>query len=556
MKYEDLLKQEIFISLQKVAQNFQVEIPYRREQIRIEIPPVQHGDYSSNIALETARFFKQNPMMISEKIKDELEKQQEKKQQKSQQKNSPKEQKIIQKVEIKSGFLNFFIAEEYRQQNIFSILREKKYGSCHEDIKEKITTQKILIEFVSANPTGPLHIGHARWAVIGDILANIYNYYGFEVDKEFYVNDAGKQIDNLKKSILAVKENTEIPEDGYRGDYIHDLIDCDDPVAFLLQRQQQTLQKIKVTFDFFFHETKLYEKDHFKIKEIFDLLKKEDYTYEKDGALFFASSKNGDDKDRVLIKSDGSYSYFAVDIAYHYNKICRNYHRLINILGADHHGYIKRLESAVKVLSKGKQEIKIIIGQLVNLLKDGKPLKLSKRKGNIILLSDVLEEVEADALRYFLARKSVNSRIDFDIDLAQKKTKENPIFYIQYAHARICSLMKKIEETKSTTGIQMIEEKDFDYSIIASPLSNQLSNMMIRLPWEIEEITKHGDIFYIAEYLYQFANLFHRYYEETPFLKEENKELTSQRLFFLLAVKKIFQICLQDLMNIKAPEEM
>ena len=534
MKYEELLRDVIFVCLKKVAEDFEIELSLQKDQITIEIPPVQHGDYSTNVAMKTAKFFRRNPAIIGEKLKKKLE------QQKT-------EKKIFQKIVIQTGFVNFFIAEEYRQENIFSILHQKRYGACYQKLEKKI-----CIEFVSANPTGPLHIGHARWAIIGDILSNICTYYGLTVQREFYVNDAGKQIDNLKKSIEAVKKNKPVPEDGYRGDYIEDLIECENPVDFLLQKQKETLQKIKVEFDSFFLEKSLYKNDHEKIKEIFDLLKSKNYTYQKEGALFFSSTKKEDDKDRVLIKSDGSYSYFAVDIAYHYNKIKRGYEKLINILGADHHGYVKRMEAAVKVLSDEKQQIQVIIGQLVNLLKDGKPLKLSKRKGNIILLADVLEEVEVDALRYFLAMKSFHSRIDFDIQLAQKKTKENPIFYIQYAHARICSLRKKMTENK----IKTVEEKKFNYSLIANPISNQLSNLMIRLPWEIEEITKHGDIFYLPEYLYKFANLFHRYYEETPFLKEKKKELTENRLFFLLAVKKILKICLEDLMKIEAPENM
>lgn len=541
MKYEDLLKQQVFYSLTEIAkeQDISEDISLTKEDIKIEIPQLQYGDYSSNIALAMAKVFKKNPAVIAEQIKEKLEEKTELK-------------SLFQKIIIKSGFINFFIANEYRQQNIFSVLNEKKYGAAAQNINKKI-----LIEFVSANPTGPLHIGHARWAIMGDVLSNICSYYGFKVDKEFYVNDAGKQIDNLKKSITAVKEDKEIPEDGYKGDYINELIDCDDPVDFLLQRQKETLKKIKVEFNSFFHETKLYENNHTKIKEIFSLLKSKHYTYNEEGALFFSSTKKEDDKDRVLIKSDGSYSYFAVDIAYHFNKVQRNYDKLVNILGADHHGYVKRLEAAVAVVSDDKQDIQVIIGQLVNLLKDGKPLKLSKRKGNIILLSDVLEEVSPDALRYFLAMKSFNSKIDFDVNLAQKKTKENPVFYIQYAHARICSLMKKIAEiSNEENSLKIVNEKEFDYSLIANSLTNQLSNMMIRLPWEIEEITKHGDIFYIAEYLYKFANLFHRYYEETPFIKETNHELTNHRLFFLLAVKKTLKIGLEDLMNIEAPEKM
>lgn len=539
MKYEDLLKQQVFSSLAEIAKEQNISEDITKEDIKIEIPQLQYGDYSSNVALAMAKIFKKNPVIIAEEIKKKLE-------QKTELKN------IFQKIIIKSGFINFFIADEYRQQNIFSILNEKKYGAASQGINKKI-----LIEFVSANPTGPLHIGHARWAIMGDVLSNICSYYGFEVEKEFYVNDAGKQIDNLKKSIIAVKEDKEIPEDGYKGDYINDLIDCDDPVDFLLQRQKEILKKIKVEFNSFFHETKLYENNHTKIKEIFSLLKSKDYTYNEEGALFFSSTKKEDDKDRVLIKSDGSYSYFAVDIAYHFNKVQRNYDKLVNILGADHHGYVKRLEAAVAVVSDDKQGIQVIIGQLVNLLKDGKPLKLSKRKGNIILLSDVLEEVTPDALRYFLAMKSFNSKIDFDVNLAQKKNKENPVFYIQYAHARICSLMKKIEEiSNEENNLKIVDEKEFDYSLIANSLTNQLSNMMIRLPWEIEEITKHGDIFYIAEYLYKFSNLFHRYYEETPFIKETNHSLTNHRLFFLLAVKRILKIGLENLMNIEAPEKM
>ena len=511
----------------------QVEQKLSSREISIKIPDRIHGDFTTTIALELAKIFKNNPLAIAEQIKDKVL-------------SLTKKKQIFQTIEcVKPGYLNLTLTDSFRQSFIIDILKNfSDYAKAQNQPKEKI-----LLEYVSANPTGPLHIGHGRWAVIGSVLKNILKHYGFSVENEFYINDVGNQINNFTASVRAVREDKPIPEDGYHGEYLERFKNNDkDPVKTMLENHKTSLAEMNTHFDNFFSEKTLHKQN--KITEVIDLLKEKNFLFYDDKALVFRTTDFGDDKDRVLIKSDGSYTYFAVDIAYHYDKVKRGYDTLINILGADHHGYVNRLHAAVKVLSKAQSKVSnqdkaiklnIIIGQLVTLLRDGKPVRMSKRQGNVVYLSEVSKDIGSDALRYFLSMKGHNTALDFDLDLAKKKSNENPIFYVQYAHARLNSIFEKAKNK----GIPMIPIEEFNFSKISDFDSRVILNKIFYLPEEIKMITVSYEIHHLTQYLYDLSTLFHSYYNKVIFVNEEERELSEQYLFFLKLLKKVMRLCFE-----------
>ncbi len=504
--------------------------------VSIDIIPIiypdlkKYGDYATTVAMTLAKNLKKNPRELASGLADDLNKRPE-----------------FLNVEIAgAGYINFFLSDEFLTQEIRSIIEKEKYGKS--DI---LKGEKILLEFVSANPTGPLHIGHGRWAAIGDSMLNILKYCGAEVSSEFYINDAGNQINLLYQSINAVRDGLPVPENGYHGGYINEIAKMEgDPAVNLLKIQKETLAGFRVNFDRFFSEKSLHESG--SIKETIEFIRKSGHGYDKDGAFWFRTTDFGDDKDRVLIKSDGEYTYFAVDIAYHRNKINRNFTSLINVLGADHHGYVKRMEAAVKVCSEEvnkKIDFKIIIGQLVNLFRNGEPVRMSKRTGEMITLEEVVEEIGVDAARYYLVMRKTDTPLDFDIEAAKQKSEENPVFYVQYAHARISGIIRNIAEIYDNDILESFPEK-----IIDSMEARDLAVELIKFPELVADSAISDEPHRIPLYLENLAGVFHRFYNQHRVITD-NIETTRKRIQFVYAAKRIINIGLK-LIGVSSPDRM
>ncbi|MFC1754936.1 arginine--tRNA ligase [Thermoproteota archaeon] len=456
-----------------------------------------------------------------------------------------------------NGFINVSFKDEYLWDTY-----TKLFDKAHKTYPKQ--DNKILLEFVCANPTGPLHIGHGRWAVLGSILTSLMRFTGMQVSTEFYINDAGNQVERFYESVSAVKSGTPIPEDGYHGSYIQELAKSDsDPLQLVLEQQKQTLSRIGVEFDNWYSEKRLHQEN--KVKKAVTLLKKKGFTYEKEGALWFKSQELGDEKDRVLIKSDSQPTYFIVDLAYHQDKIKRGFDRLINIWGADHHGYVKRVKCGLSALTgqdyQADERFKIMLGQLVSLTRAGEPVKMSKRSGELITLDEVIDEIGSDAVRFFLINKSPDTHIEFDLELAKKKSNENPVYYIQYAHARICSILKKLKEEGILKQDHRLTLSKTD-KLLDSDISNlkltqterSLLRHSIMLYDEILDCAKSLSPHKLTHYMITLAKLFHLFYEHCPILKAE-KDVQIKRIVILKQLKKILALCLR-LLGISAPQRM
>ncbi|MFC1617423.1 arginine--tRNA ligase, partial [Candidatus Margulisiibacteriota bacterium] len=503
---------------QELEDKFQLEIPNNSE----------FGDYASNIAFLLAKYLKKSPKLIAEEI--------------SQFYSEKEDLNSVYSFIPTNGFINIKLSDQLIWQEFTNINTKKT--------QFPITKDKILLEFVSANPTGPLHIGHGRWAAVGDVLRILLEYTGQNVKTEFYVNDAGNQIQNLRASIKAVQNETPIPEDGYHGAYIRDLAKiAGDPVDIMKKQQEKTLKKFGVVFDKWFSETELHAED--EMKKAIKILDAEGLVYESEKALWFRSTNFGDEKDRVLIKADGNYTYFAVDIAYHLDKIERGFTKLINIWGADHHGYVQRVKSAVKAVSKYKFDVdnnfNVIIGQLVSLFRGGELVKMSKRTGEMITLEEVIEEIGKDAARFFLVHKSTDTRLDFDLELAKKKSAENPVYYIQYSHARICSIFKKIgikpEEIKLPVGPVELDINERNLVLTSGKIFDEVYEAAIfQAPYKF------------ANYTLELAKAFHNFYERCSIMKADDKNKL-KRLFIIREFQMILKTAL-NILGISAPEQM
>ncbi|MGL4367465.1 MAG: arginine--tRNA ligase [Brevinemataceae bacterium] len=517
MNHLDLsTKQYIRFLIQEILNKQSISLPY----IPIEYSETEeYGDYATPIAMSLAGILKKNPRTIAEELYSELH-------------TYP----IFEKIDIAGpGYLNFFLSKEYLKNKFEQIISEQAFGQ-----NTSLQGQSILLEYISANPTGPLHIGHARWAAVGDSLARLLKFCGATVFREFYVNDAGVQIAHLRASVNACLENKEIPEDGYHGTYIKDLAEqCKKtnlpPEIIMQSMQAETLKKFRTEFDNWFSEKSLY-KNH-SVESVIEYLKKKDSVYQLDGALWFKSTEySKDDKDRVLIKSDGSYTYLASDIAYHYNKLSRGYSTLINILGFDHHGYVERISAAVKVLG-GK--LSIILGQMVNLLRHGQPVRMSKRTGDIITLDEVIDEIGTDAARYLLTRRPMNSTVDFDLETAKSANDDNPVFYIQYAHARICSVLQNSKQSP-------------EFSTFSDIIERRLILEMIKFEDILLEIAQTHEIHKLPNYLENLAGHFHKFYKACRIIDQPEEK---SRLAVCCAARNIIHTGL-DLLGVSAPEYM
>ena len=523
MTIREFLREKV---LESVNENY--GNTYKIEDIVIDYPEnKKFGDYSTTIAFKIAKDLKskgneQQLPKIAEKIKTSL---------------LGKVKEFFSEITIANGgFINLRVSDSVLAEIVINASENNEYGKSDFG-KNK---DKILLEYVSANPTGPLHIGHARWGAIGDSLYRALLTAGYNVKTEFYINDAGNQIKLLLESVKAIREGKEIPENGYHGYYIKELAKIQrNPIEVILDWQKEDLNKFGVHFDNWFSEKELHDKG--EVEETIKLLMDKGLVYEKDGALWFKSKEFGDDKDRVIKKSDGEYTYFGVDITYHLNKIKRGFNRLINIWGADHHGYVKRLTSAVKALNENVK-VEIILGQLVSLFRNGEPVRMSKRTGDTITLREVLEEVGPDAIRYFMVSKKVDTHINFDIELAKKQSEENPVYYLQYAHARIAGILRNSENLE-----------EIDSNIIDNEISREISILISRFPDEIIDITLSLDPQRMTIYLLNLASIFHKFYSEYRVI--DNNKVLKGRKILVKSVKNVLKRGLW-IIGVSAPEKM
>ena len=539
--------------------NFTIEVPANKT----------HGDLATNIALVSAKSFKMAPVQVAQIIMENLN----------------LEDTYFESYNIVSpGFINLFFKDDWFKDVLTKINRAgADFGRC-----EIGNNQKVMVEFVSANPTGPMHLGNARGGVLGDCLASVLELCGYNVTREFYINDAGNQIDKFGKSLearyLQIFKGSQIqfPEDGYHGEDIKVLANLfaeknadqfvDESsevrrkalVEFSLPQNinniKQDLKRYKIEYDVWFKESSLYKNN--QIDNIINLLRDSGSVYEKDGALWLDSSKYGGEKDEVLVRANGFSTYFAADIAYHYNKfIIRNFDKVINVWGADHHGHVARLKGVMSLLGIDSSKLDIILMQLVRLTKDSQVVKMSKRTGQAITLSNLLDEVPVDAARFFFNMREASSHLDFDLSLAVQTSSENPVYYVQYAHARICSILTKACD-KGFAAVSNINTQnsglDLDnlnlISQIQTEEEKELIKMLAQYPCEIEEVSKTYDCSLITKYAVNLAASFHKFYNSHKVVSED-KELTSFRLLLVKATRVVLNNIL-FLMKIEAPEKM
>lgn len=519
----------------------------------------EHGDFATNLALVLAKPLKQNPRTIATQILEALP-----------------ASDYIAKTEIAgAGFINFFLNAQSQQAVVQNILNAGvQYGRNNVG-----KGQKVQVEFVSANPTGPLHVGHGRGAAVGDCLARLLEANGWDVTREFYYNDAGAQIDNLTISVLArckgiSTDDASFPENGYRGDYILDIanaflnketVTADDmqvtangdiadedavrtfAVAYLRHEQDLDLKAFQIKFDVFSLESALYSDG--KVEEAVQELIKSGHTYELDNALWLKTTDFGDDKDRVMRKTEGGYTYFVPDVAYHAEKWRRGFVRVINEQGADHHSTITRVRAGLQALDAGipKGWPDYVLHQMVTVMRGGEEVKLSKRAGSYVTLRDLIEEVGCDATRYFLAARRSDSQLVFDIDLARAQTNDNPVFYIQYAHARICSVLTQ-------WGGVATELNDVDLSPLNNPHETELLQRLSAFPEIVENAATELAPHVIANYLKDLASDLHSYYNEYKFLIDD-ETVKLARLSLIYATHQVLKNGL-DLLGVSAPEKM
>lgn len=551
-KVEENLKEGIKEAIIKAELATEEEIP----TILLEKPKQkEHGDFATNIAMQLAKIAKKAPRAIAEDITNELD----------------LKTASVKQIDIAGpGFINLHMDHSYLTDIVPTIMKEDAdYGKS--DVGQGT---KIQVEFVSANPTGDLHLGHARGAAVGDSLCNVLAAAGYDVEREYYINDAGNQIDNLALSVearymQALGQEKSMPEGGYQGKDIIKLsekIVQDDGdkwinvseeerlshfreigLAYELEKIKKDLEVYGVPFDHWFSETTLYQEG--KVEAALDILRQHNVTYEADGATWFKTTDYGDDKDRVLVKTDGSYTYLAPDIAYHKNKLDRGFDKLINIWGADHHGYIPRMNAAIQALGYSADTLEVDVVQMVSLFEDGQRVKMSKRTGKAITLVQLMEEVGKDAMRYFFNMRSSDSHLDFDMDLARSESNENPVYYVQYAHARICSMLRQAEEK----GFAINEEYNAD--LLTSEKELELLRLLGEFPQVIVEAAEKRIPHKITQYVFELSTALHSFYNAEKVLDENNTEQTLARIALIKAVR-ITLVNGLKIIGVSAPESM
>ena len=567
---------DLYGSSESIHDEFEISIQDNEEN--------QYGDLASNVALVQAKPLKRNPKEIAEEIKGKFI-----------------TDKEIVKVDVAGpGFINFFLSKESHGAILRDIsIQKDKFG------KFESNNKKVLIEYVSSNPTGPLHVGHGRGAVFGSVLSRLLKEAGFQVDEEYYVNDFGRQMNILSVSLWIryaqiFDKNIKMLNNGYQGDYLiviaqhlkklrsDELFDDDDEIKSLLEYENEDAEKhtdevidsikSKLNDEFsyvrdfalreilelikedllefgvdhnkWFSESSLYESeshDLSKVDQSIDELSSKGFVYEKEGAIWFKSSELGDDKDRVLKRGNGEFTYFASDVAYHLDKYDRGYDRIINIWGSDHHGYLPRVKAAMEASEKNVEKLEVVFIQFANLIRAGKKVTMSTRSGEFITLKELIEEVTSEAARFFYINRKADQHLDFDLDLAKEQSKDNPLYYIQYAHARICSVLRKskVQEEELTTS---------ELGLLDSNKDIEIQKILKHYPPLIERAALASEPHLICYYLKDLASIFHSYYNTEKFIVEDQK-LMNSRLFLLSGVKQVIYNGL-TVLGINAPHEM
>lgn len=527
----------------------------------VEVPrDASHGDYATNIAMQLAKPAKMAPIKIAEAIAARL----------------PADGPLAGATVAMPGFINLRLSEGWLRDNMRTILVDgAAYGRSDQG-----KGRSVLLEFVSANPTGPLHVGHGRWAAIGSGLANLMKAAGFRVQSEFYINDAGNQMLILGRSLEArirqsLGQDAPVPEDGYHGVYMQDVAQAalaqlgeailDEPEDvrvekltafardFLLEVQKGTLAAMRTQYDHWFSERTLHAAG--RVTEAIEHVKASGHLYEKDGAWWLRSTDVGDDKDRVVVRDNGAPTYLAADIAYHWDKLKRGHESLVNILGADHHGYVHRLNAAVQACGGKPDTLHVIIGQMVNLFRDGEPVRMSKRSGEMVTLQEVIDEVGADAARYFLLMRSTDTTLDFDLGLAVKETADNPVFYVQYAHARISSILRMAQSEHPTLGLAPAELAGAALDRLVEPDERQLLFKLATYPDEIAAAALSMEPYRLTRYAQELATSFHQFYTNCRVLTDD-QSLTHARLALIVATRTVLRNVLEDILGVTAPERM
>ncbi|MCI1857333.1 MAG: arginine--tRNA ligase [Sporolactobacillus sp.] len=546
------LKEEIKAAVVQAGLAEAAQVP----EVILEAPKDKaHGDFATNMAMQLARIAHKAPRQIAGELVAHLD----------------KKKGHIRKIDIAGpGFINFFLDNRYLTDLIPTIIAAgDAYGASDAGAGESV-----LVEFVSANPTGNLHLGHARGAAVGDTLCRLLRKAGYRVGAEYYINDGGNQITNLAISLQArylqaLGRDAEIPSDGYHGKDIVELgrqlaRRCGDAlsekpeaermrffrnfgVEHLMRNIKKDLADFRVSFDRWYSERSLYETH--KVEQALQVLTEKGETYEKDDALWLKTTKYGDDKDRVLVKSDGAYTYFTPDIAYHKDKFDRGFKELIDVLGADHHGYVPRLKAAVQALGYNPNQLNAQIIQLVNLIKNGEKVKMSKRTGKTVTMRELMDEVGIDATRYFFAMRSVDSHLDFDLDLAISQSNENPVYYVQYAHARISSMLKRAQAFEDE------HPGEADLSLLDGEKEIELLKKLGDFPAVVAESAASRAIQHIPSYLFDLSASLHSFYNAEKVLDEQNVPLSRARIMLMKAVRITLKNGM-DLIGVHAPDKM
>lgn len=542
MEVKELLK----LKLQEALKKLGVDLDVSAIDVDVSKDPT-HGDYASNVALKNARLVGKAPALFAKSIEQEID------------------MSDIDKIEIAGpGFINFYMKKDSLTSIIRTIIaKDADFG------RNEKKNFKINVEFVSANPTGDLHVGHARGAAIGDSIARILEFDGYDVTREYYINDAGNQIDHLAESILErLKEALglpfKMPEDGYHGEDVKEvakkikddlgdrLPDCLNEEGFLeelkvrgmeleLEKIRKDLEVYGVTFDIYSSEKAI--RSNGAVEKEIEYLK--DHIYNEDGALVLKTTDYLDDKDRVIVKSNGDYTYFLPDIVYHVNKLSRGYDELIDVLGADHHGYINRMKSALMMHGYRKDVLDVELIQMVRMMKDGEEFKLSKRTGNGYTLRELCEDVGTDAARYFFVMRAASSHLDFDLDLAVKQSSDNPVYYAQYAHARLCSILEKGNDIPI----------DIECPHASEPAEFALLKQLAKFPEIIKTASSERAPYKITNYIHETAEIIHSFYTECKVIDRDNLEVASSRLAICVASKIVLRNALR-LLGVSAPEHM
>lgn len=542
-----MIKREI----ESTLKSFLMETGFEYDFV-VEIPEEHFGDFSTNIALVGAKYFKKAPRDVAKYFVEKLN-------------GHP----MFDEITVAGpGFINFKVSKSFYRDFLDGFLRNPR------EIWKFKNKGKIILEYGSANPTGPLTVGHGRQIVIGDVLGNILSYIGYDVTKEMYLNDAGRQIKLLAKSVWAryqqlLGKDEPIPEDGYRGDYVIDIAkkvlkDYGEEFDGIWNREveeifrkyaleditkmfETTLEKINAKFDNVYSEKSLV--DDGTVKEVLDILENKGLIYENEGAIWFRVSDFVNDNDKVLIKSDGSYTYFLTDIAYHYKKFKRGYNVAIDIFGSDHHGHLPRMEAAIKALNIPDDFLVFVLHQFVTLKRGNEVVKMSTRAGEFVTVDELIDEVGKDATRYFFAMVDVNTHLNFDLELAKSQTNENPVYYVQYAHARIASLF----ENATVKGLKF---NLFDnIELLENESEMRIIKLISSFDDTLERVRDKLSPHYLTDYLETLASAFHKYYSEYKIVDPDNPEITNARLNLAFAVKIILSEGLR-LLGVSTPEKM